>query len=290
MGGTVYFLAVWLATAGVLFAQQISVELITNQDIYLPNEALRVGVKISNRSGQPVIFGDDGAWAQFSIMGSDKLPLGKTGDPAPGEIFVLANASQITRWFDLSPHFDLGTPGTFTVSTAVRVKQWGETFTGTVKRFDIVRGVNMAEIPFGVASRQSSGIPEGRKYILQKVRDTREARLYLRVISDDGLKIYNVLPLGVLISLSKPEYQADQHGRFHALFQTGSRYFTYCLASPDGQMIQRHIYEYTQKKPTLGLDENGRTIVKNGVRKPTPDDFPALPPRAPLPLPRRSDR
>lgn len=285
-----FFLAVWLATAGILFAQQISVELVTNQDIYLPNESLRVGVKISNRSGQPLIFGDDGPWAQFSIMGTHKLPLGKIGDPAPGEIFVLANASQITRWFDLSPHFDLGSPGTFSVSTRVRVKQWGETFGSTVKRFDIVRGVSMAEIPFGVPSGQPLGIPEGRKFILQKVRDTREARLYLRVVSEDGFKVYNVLALGTLISLSKPEYQADQHGRFHALFQTGSRYFTYCLASPDGKMIERHTYEYTQRRPVLGLDENGRTVVKNGVRKPTPDDYPALPPRAPTPLPRRGER
>lgn len=290
MGGAVIFMAVWLSTVGILIAQQISVELITEQDIYLPNEALRVGVKISNRSGQPVIFGDDGAWAQFSIMGTNKLPLGKNGDPAPGDIFVLANASQITRWYDLSPHFELGSPGTFSLSATVRVKQWGETFASTIKRFDIVRGVNMAEIPFGVPGDGASGVPEGRKYILQKVRDTRQARLYLRVVSEDGLKVYNVLPLGQLISLSKPEYQADQQGRFHTLFQTGSRYFTYCVAAPDGQLLQRHIYENTQRRPTLGLDDNGRTAVKHGVRKITPDDFPALPARAPAPLPRQGER
>jgi hypothetical protein len=272
-----------MATSAV--AQRVAIELVTEQDSFLPNEPLYVGVRITNRSGQPVILGQEEDWVKFSVFGQKRMPVAKAGDPAGGGIFVVPSASQSIKWFDLAPFFEMNQIGPYTLSASVKVKQWNEVIIANPpKTVNVVKGVTIAEQEFGVPTPLgSTQPPELRKYILQQVRHPTQLRFYVRVTDDTGFKIFGVTPIGALVSFSKPEFQIDQAGRLHVLHQNGGKTFNYCVVNHDGGLAVRQTYEYTTRRPALLVDEIGRLGVAGGRRKPAASDIPAA-----LPSPEKS--
>src|ERR1017187_5062430 len=68
------FLISLLALTACLHASaQVSVDLGLDQEQFLPNEAVRLAVKITNRSGQPVHLGADASWLTFSVESQEVL-------------------------------------------------------------------------------------------------------------------------------------------------------------------------------------------------------------------------
>ncbi len=273
-----------LASSSVL-AQRVAIELVTEQDAFLPNEPLYVGVRITNRSGQPVILGQEEDWIKFSVFGQKRMPVAKGGDPGGGGIFVVPTASSSIRWFDLSPFFEMNQIGPYTLSASVKIKQWNEVIIANPpKVISVVKGVTIAEQEFGIPTAiGSTKPPEVRKYILQQVRHPNQLRLYVRVVDDTGFKIFGVTPIGALVSFSKPEFQVDQAGNLHVLHQNGAKTFNYCITDHSGTVMSRQTHEYTSKRPVLAVDGVGRMGVLGGRRKPAPSDIPPS-----LPSPEKS--
>ena len=67
----IFLVLVLALTAGFRAAAQVNVELAMDQDQFLPNESVRLAVKITNRSGQPVHLGADPNWLTFSVESVD---------------------------------------------------------------------------------------------------------------------------------------------------------------------------------------------------------------------------
>src|SRR5260370_25917568 len=68
-----------LATLSPLSAK-VSVEVKLEQDQFLPGEALRAAVRVTNRSGQTLRLGADPDWLTFSIESRDGFVVAKLGD------------------------------------------------------------------------------------------------------------------------------------------------------------------------------------------------------------------
>src|SRR5882757_9792078 len=86
---------------------QVSVEVKLDQDQFLPGEAVRVAVRITNRSGQTLHLGAEADWLTFSIESRDGFVVGKDADvPVIGE-FVLESSKTATKRIDLAPCFSL---------------------------------------------------------------------------------------------------------------------------------------------------------------------------------------
>ena len=47
---------------------QVTVDVLLDQEQYLPNEAMPVAVRITNRSGQPLHLGAEADWLTFSVQ------------------------------------------------------------------------------------------------------------------------------------------------------------------------------------------------------------------------------
>jgi hypothetical protein len=84
-----------------------------------------------------------------------------------------------------------------------------------------------------------------------------------------------VFPIGPLLSFSDPEKQLDRDSNLHVLYQTGARSFNFSVVNPDGRLLIRNTYEYTDSRPVLRSDREGRIFVSGGIRRPSPDDLPA---------------
>jgi glycine/D-amino acid oxidase-like deaminating enzyme len=77
-----------------------------------------------------------------------------------------------------------------------------------------------------------------------------------------------------MVSFSKPECQIDKSSNLHVLYQTGARSFNYSVINPDGRLLVRQTYDYSDTRPVLRIDREGRILIGGGVRRSSSDDLP----------------
>lgn len=253
---------------------QIRVELSFDQEQFLPGEKLLANVRIYNSSGQTLVLGKDNRWLSFTIVPQDgtivsfKKPLDVTGD------FSLPSSYRATKQVDLSEAYDLVRFGRYTVTARVRIAEWGgQSFDSKPEEFDISSGVKLWETSFGVPSPEPNGRPEIRKYILSQANHVKDIHLYARITDAHEEYTYKMFSIGPMISFSHPEAQLDQWSNLHVLYQNGARSFLYTTITPDGLLLTRQTWEYTDSRPRLG-SKDGRIMVMGGVRRVRASDLP----------------
>ena len=267
VGGCIAF-APWVSA-------QVSVDLALDQDQYLPGESLVVGVRITNFSGQTLHLGKDSDWLHITIEGRDNYVVPTTADlPVQGE-FDVESSKIVTRRVDVAPCFALTRPGRYMVSATVKLKDWDKELVSKQQSFDIIAGTTLWEQDVGVSAPTASPrLPEVRKYALQQAIHLKRMKLYVRVTDQAESRVFRVFPIGPLISFSSPEHQIDKSSNLHVLYQTGAKSFNYSVINPDGRLLIRQTYEYSDTRPILRLDGEGRIYVGGGNRRITSDDLP----------------
>src|SRR2546428_4932680 len=255
---------------------QVSVALALDQDQFLPGESLMVGVRITNFSGQTLHLGKDNDWLHITIEGRDNYVVPTTADlPVQGE-FDVESSKIVTRRVDVAPCFALARPGRYTVSATVKLKDWDKELASKQTSFDIIAGTTLWEQDVGVsASAASHRAPEVRKYALQQAIHLKRMKLYVRVTDQAGSRVFRVFPIGPLISFSSPEHQIDKSSNLHVLYQTGAKSFNYSVINADGRLLVRQTYEYTDTRPGLRVDRQGRIYIGGRARWNSSDDLPS---------------
>jgi hypothetical protein len=254
----------------------VSVELTTEQDQFLSNEDLRLGVRIVNRSGQTLNFGKGNGWLTFTVEARDNYVVSQLGDvPVAGE-FSLDSSLVGTKRVNLTPYFDFRQPGRYEVTATVKIPQWNKEVTSKPKVFDIINGTKLREFEFGVplAKGETNAQPEMRKYILQQAIYLKEMKLYLRLTDANNSVVFKVFPIAPMVSFSQPEAQVDRLSNLHVLSQIGARSFNYSVINPNGEVVVRQVHDYTKKRPVLRANAEGKISVSGGVRRITANDLP----------------
>jgi hypothetical protein len=268
-------LMAWCWTAGV-FAQ-VQIDLVMDQDQYLPGEALMVAVKITNLSGQDLVLGQDEDWLRFTLEARDSLPMSKQREVSVVGEFKLPSSQVATKVVNLTPAYPLTKPGKYRLVGLVYVPQWKQEFVSRPRIFDIVIGSKLWQQEFGVPTRgnQTSVQPEVRKYALQKAIYLKRLQLYLRLTNPNETEVFRVFSLGTMVSFSQPEAQIDKNSNLHVLCQSGAKSFFYCVVDPDGRLLQRQTHSYLGgSRPILRANADGLIQVFGGMRTPKSDDYP----------------
>ncbi len=229
----------------------VVVDLVSQQEEYLPNEELVVGVRIANQSGRTLHFGRDNAWLMFDVQALDSKHVGIMQEmPVKGE-------------------FKIG---------------WRETVQSNSLKIDIVRGATVWQREFGViGANASDGSPEIRRYTLQKVNlMNNRMKMYLRVSSEDETKVYKVRPIDYMMSFSRKELRLDKYNNLHILLQTPraiARDYNYSVFGADGRLILRQTHNADFSRPALSSDNQGLVRVKGGQRRYARSDVPHISPK-----------
>ncbi len=273
------WVSLWVGAVWPVCAQ-VSVEVMQEQEQFLPGEALPTAVRIINHSGQTLHLGAEPDWLTFSIESLDGPPVVKTGEVPVVEPFVLDSSKMATKRVDLAPYFTFSQQGRYAVIATVRIRSWDRVLTSPPKNFDLIEGARLWEQDFGVPVTNAP--PEVRKYILQEANYLRgQLRLYLRLTDASGARTFRVFPIGSMVSFSRPDPQLDRWSNLHLLYQNGPRSFSYTVFNPQGEMVVRQTYEYTDTRPRLKVNEEGTISVVGGVRRPMKNDLPPPSPTAP---------
>ena len=257
----------------------ITAELELAQNQYLPDEDLQLKVKITNRSGQPVTFGQVSNWITFHIVGERNYIASQISEmPITGEFTI---DSGQTGWWKVNPtpYFDFRRVGHYRINATLRIPEWGNVeITCKPANFTVANGLplhGLANLQFGVPPPPgvTNVLPEIRSYSLIKVAYLHELRLYFRLTDSTG-RTLSVFPLSGMLSFSEPEAQMDRYNNLHVLMQTGARSFTYSVVTPYGGLAERQTYDYSDTRPALRSGDDGGIFVGGGYRRLAESDIP----------------
>jgi hypothetical protein len=260
-------------------AAQVTVEVVLDQQQYLPSESLPVAVKITNRSGQTIHLGEDPLWLTFSVESEDGFVVIKNGDAPVVEPFDLESGQMATKRVDLEPWFTLNKAGRYHVVATLRIKDWSAEEASAPSFFDVINGVTIwsQEIGLPVPPGAASNVPEVRLYSLVKANYLKsQLRLYAEVSDPGDARIYKVVNVGPLVSFSQPEAQVDRTGNLQVLYQSGGTLFSYTVLDPNGEFVSREIFDYVNSRPRLSVNTNGDLTVIGGVRRLKPTEMPRV--------------
>lgn len=280
------FSLVWLAFFRA--SAQVSVEVVTDQDQFLPSESVPVAVKITNRSGQPLHLGEEANWLTFDVEAADGFIVVKKAEVPVAGGFDVGSSQVATKRVDLKPYFNLTRPGRYHVVATLRIKGWGVEMTSPTKFFDVISGVKLWSQDFGMpaAAGTTNSAPEVRKYTLEKANYLRsQLRLYVEVSDGSESHVFNVVSLGKMVAFNEPEAQLDRFSNLHILWQSGASFFTYAVVNPDGGLAKQEIYDYVTARPRLTMNDDGTVAVFGGVRRLNPGEMPMVKSPNELPAP-----
>ena len=259
---------------------QVSVEIVMDQEQFLPGEALPVAVRVTNRSGQTLNLGQ-GRWLTFTVETRDGAVVKRTGEVPVEEPFTLDSSKRATVRADLEPYFTLRQPGRYKITATVTINEWSRQISSDPKEFDIIQGSKLWEQEVGLpkAPGATNLVPELRKYTLHEANYLgKHLMLYVQVTGASG-KIYRVLPIGQMLSFGQPQAQVDRLSNLHVLYLDGPHTFNYTAVDPDGNVFVRQKYDFdNSSRPQLKVDAEGNFTVAGGTRRITPNDVP--PPKA----------
>lgn len=279
------FLLIALAAAipAMAWAQNagISVETSLNQEQYIPYEEATLSVKIYNISGQTVEFGREKNWITFSVQNDDNSEVVSLAEVPIGQEFSVRSGEIGIRRFNLTPYFAFRQTGRYKVTITVRVPKWNLEIVSTPATFLIMTGTPIPGLPdlvFGVPQSGTNAPPEVRRYTLTLARNKGAYRLFFRLSDEGGGQTIQAFMLGQIVSFAKPEALIDTKCNLHTLYQSGARMFSYFVIDPNGAILARQTYDYTDTRPALRMDEQGRIYVAGGARHYTTADLPAAEP------------
>ena len=257
-----------IALSTICACGQVTVEVQLDQEQFLPGESLPASVRITNRSGQTLKLGATEDWLILSIEDGNGLVLPQIADiPVQGE-FTLESSKRAIKHVDLAPAYVLSKLGRYAITATVKIKQWDQQVVSAPRKFDLIQGTPLWEQEFGLPQPADAANrpPEVRKYILQQANYLSQLRLYLRVTDLSGIKVFRTVPIGLMLSFSRPETQIDKQSNLHLLYQSWAHSFSYTVFNPDGQLLQRETYDFLDSRPHLQADA-GDIVVAGGSRR-----------------------
>ena len=254
---------------------QLTVEVLPEAGQFLSGEEMLVAVKVTNRSGQKLKFGTDNSWLSFTVEEPSGTIVSALGEAQVQGDFVLESSQRATKYVDIGSCFAVDKPGRYLITATVSVKEWGKDFRSVPKGVDVIDGTRIWEREIGVPSKDTNAEPVLRKYVLQQANFVKgRLRLYLRITDGTGLSTLRLVPIGNLVSFSRPDPQVDSESNLHLIYQAGPQMFVYHKFTPDGTLVLRHTYEIEKTRPRLKLTADGIITVIGGVRRELPTDYP----------------
>jgi hypothetical protein len=273
---------VWLTLSTA--SAQVTVEIMLDQDQFLPGESLPLAVKITNQSGESLHLGAETNWLTFSVESADNFIVAKNAEvPVLGE-FDLDSSKLAIKRVDLEPYFVLSRPGRYHVTATLQIKGWNPAVASPVKSFDVISGVKLWSQDYGMPTPGgvTNNTPEIRKFTLEKAAledpkfQNSPLRMYVQVSDETEARVFKVVPVGKMVGFSEPEAQLDRYSSLHVLWQSGASIFTYVVVSPDGGLLRQDIYDYVGTRPRLDLNSAGEVVVAGGVLRARPLDLPTV--------------
>ncbi|MBI5802154.1 MAG: hypothetical protein HZA92_15695, partial [Verrucomicrobia bacterium] len=199
------------------------------------------------------------------------------------EAFKLESSQAVKTRVEISQTFAVVRPGRYKLTASAAYLGAAARAVAEPVIFHITSGAKLWEREFGLGAVEGEAQPETRKYMLQRLTNDKDMRLYATVTDVGEGTIFRQVPLGRAAGNDKPQAELDRLNYLHVLHHTGPRLFTHTVVNHQGELLRREAYESLGGlRPGLKKDDEGRVTVSGAVRLQGVDDLPVLP-AAPAP-------
>lgn len=255
-----------LATAA--FTGTASAQLATSLKLpkqqYVAGEPVIASVTVTNHAGQTLTFAGDDRTPWLSFMMTDRKGGAVTtrGGSTFGKMTIRAGESML-REVDLSQHFQLSEPGTYTVSAVVRMP-------GSTTEGSSTNRVMFNQSPGAAYWTQKVGIPgkpgRTREFKILNFSGDEKSLLYAQVIDGNTGQNVRTFMLGEVLLLRKPLITVDRDQRMHVMFLATPTMWVHCVVDADGNLVDREIHKRAaQGDPQLLTYGDGTVRVANSI-------------------------
>lgn len=269
---------------------QITVDLSIKRTIYIAYEPLLATVRITNLTGNRVLFADvEGKkWFGFQIQTLDGRPIPPIDPNYEIDPIQVGPGESITRTVNLTQLYPISDFGSYRIRASVHAPELSGYFSSPPLTVEITEGRLLWQQTVGVPG--PAGTENGTRTIsLLSHRLSEHTDLYLRIEDKTSGIIYCTHRLGDFISYGKPEIQLDATNTIHVLQNNIPREFIYSKVGLDGKTLDRVTLSAPKDRPRLVRSEEGTVSVAGGFpfdprATPTPGLIPKLSER-PVPMP-----
>ena len=245
-------------------SSQVQVSLQMPKSSYLHGESVQVGVKITNLSGQNLVFQGSAqqSWIDFMVNSSRGVPLTPVGSPAFGTVKIPAGKT-VTRSVNLNKLYSLNDLGNYSVYAIVRPP--GRNSGGFQSQRHLFT-VSTAK-PYW---SQIVGVPgkkgESREYRLIQFTGGRKLMLYIQVTNAKTGYVLRTHGLGESIMFRKPTVAVDGALTMHVLYLATPDIWGHARVNPDGEFLGRDLYKSSNLgDPSLVKLEGGKIRASGGI-------------------------
>ena len=249
--------------AGSAHGQLVS-SLRLSKSQYVAGEPVIAIVTITNHSGRDLVLQAQNRvpWMDFLIRNLNGRPVTSPQNTTFGALKIGAGQS-MAREVDLTQHFRLFEPGSFSVAAVVRMPggQAGDTATNRVV-FNLDPGRLYWSQKVGIASKPG----QTREFRVLNFSGEQKSQLYAQVIDNRTGMPLNTFLMGESLSLRKPTVTVDRNQRLHVLFLATPTMYLHCEVDSDGRLLNRQIHQRgAQGDPMLMTSTTGAVGVANSI-------------------------
>lgn len=251
------------ALTGFASAQLATSLRVSNQQ-YVAGEPVIATVTITNHAGQTLTFAGDQRtpWLSFMVKDRKGETVTPRGNSGFGKLVIRAGES-LAREVNLSDHFQLSEPGTYSVSAIIRMP-------GSPTEGSSTNRVLFNQSPGSRYWTQKVGIPgklgHTREFRVLNFSGDQSSLIYVQIIDNTTGRNVRTFSLGEVLLLRKPLVTVDKKQQLHVLYLATPTLWLHCVVDMDGKLVSRDIHRRApQGDPQLLTFSDGTVRVANSI-------------------------
>ncbi|MEP4078144.1 hypothetical protein [Haloferula sp.] len=245
-------------------SSQVSVSIQMAKRSFLHGEPVQVGVRITNLSGQELVFQGTTRepWIDFMVNSGRGVPLTPIGSPAFGTVKIPAGQT-VARSVNLNKLYSLNDLGNYSVYAIVRPP--GRLTSGFQSKrhlFNISTAKPYWSQVVGVPGQKN----ETREYRLIRFTGGQKLMLYIQVANARTGRVLRTHGLGESLMFRKPTVAVDGALTMHVLYLATPDFWGHARVNPSGEFLGRDLYKRSDMgDPSLVKLADGTIRTSGGI-------------------------
>jgi hypothetical protein len=245
-------------------SSQVTVSLQMEKSSFLHGEPVQVGVKITNLSGQDLVFRGSAQepWIDFMVNSSRGVPLTPVGQPAFGTVTIPAGKT-VARSVNLNKLYSLNDLGNYSVYAIVRPPgRQTNGFQSERHLFTISTAKPYWSQVVGVPGKPGVS----HEYRLIQFTGGRKLMLYVQVANAKTGYVLRTHGLGESLMFRKPTVTVDSALTMHVLYLATPEIWGHARINPSGEFLGRDLYMNSELgDPSLIRLADGGVQASGGI-------------------------
>lgn len=246
---------------------QIQVELKLDRSLWVAHEPITGTLKLVNRAGQDLIFGDSGgmSWLDFTVTDGRGHLITPVRNQLNERPVVLSSGQTYEHKVTVNRQYPMSTVGQYRVRANVSFPQINRVFQSQTMNVQVTEGQPIWSQIVGVPQGHSRAGTYREFSLMTYYHGARSKALYFRLKESDSGVVFTTYPIGDYMSLRKPTYSIDRQNQLHVLHMTGPQRYKYTVISIDGDPVrQENYFEKNGNRPELKSSDFGEVSVVGG--------------------------